>query len=157
MPEPKDITVYPQEAQEYIKELREEARTNRLKVAERDTSVAEALAKITALEATTKSAGETATAFATLQDQHAQALAKAASDQLKASRYKVALEQGLPISLADRLQGDSEDALKADAEELKKFAKATGTRQALDRTTVTDSQVRPQDALKDAIRSQMEE
>lgn len=36
-------------------------------------------------------------------------------------RTKVALQYGLPIDLADRLQGDDEDRLKVDAERLASF------------------------------------
>lgn len=38
-------------------------------------------------------------------------------------RTKVALQYGLPIDLADRLQGDDEDGLKVDAERLASFIK----------------------------------
>ncbi|MGT2744864.1 capsid assembly scaffolding protein Gp46 family protein [Streptococcus phocae subsp. phocae] len=38
-------------------------------------------------------------------------------------RTRVALQYGLPIDLADRLQGDDEDGLKTDAERLASFIK----------------------------------
>lgn len=38
---------------------------------------------------------------------------------------KVALEAGLPPALADRLKGDDEQSLRADAEQLKQFAAAS--------------------------------
>ena len=41
--------------------------------------------------------------------------------KLKALKTKVAMDAGLPADLADRLTGDDEDALKADAEKLASF------------------------------------
>ncbi|HEL0236208.1 TPA: DUF4355 domain-containing protein [Streptococcus equi subsp. zooepidemicus] len=38
-------------------------------------------------------------------------------------RTKIALQYGLPIDLADRLRGDDEDVLRADAERLASFIK----------------------------------
>jgi hypothetical protein len=152
----KDISAYPEEAQNYIKELREESKTNRLKVAERDTAVAQSLQKITELETAAAQSVATSTAYTTLKDQHAQVLVESAKTKLESVRLKLAVENGLPLELADRLTGDTEEALKADAEVLKKFVKATGGRVALDRTTVADKPATERDALRDAIRNKME-
>lgn len=43
----------------------------------------------------------------------------------KEIRLRVAVANGLPIELADRLTGDDEDAIKADAERLASFMKPT--------------------------------
>ncbi|HEM4473905.1 TPA: phage scaffold protein, partial [Streptococcus suis] len=40
-------------------------------------------------------------------------------------RLRVAVAKGLPIELADRLAGDDEEAIKADAERLASFMKPT--------------------------------
>lgn len=47
------------------------------------------------------------------------ALALAQANALLASKYRVALQEGLPADLADRLMGDNEDALREDAARLK--------------------------------------
>ncbi|HGD5500914.1 TPA: DUF4355 domain-containing protein [Streptococcus agalactiae] len=44
-------------------------------------------------------------------------------------RTKVALQYGLPIDLANRLQGDDEDGLKVDAERLASFIKPSQPQQ----------------------------
>lgn len=43
--------------------------------------------------------------------------------QLQAARYKVASAKGIPVTLADRLVGDNEDALIADADALAQLLK----------------------------------
>lgn len=42
---------------------------------------------------------------------------------IETQEEKVALQYGLPIDLANRLQGDDEDGLKVDAERLASFIK----------------------------------
>lgn len=49
---------------------------------------------------------------------------RAARAELEAVKFRVAYEAGLPPDLAERLKGDSEEELKADAEALVKYAKA---------------------------------
>lgn len=50
---------------------------------------------------------------------------KIAGFESKELRTKIALQNGLPLDLAERLQGDDEDTLKADAERLAGYFKAT--------------------------------
>lgn len=68
---------------------------------------------------------ETETSLTTVQTELAQAReqipaleTRATSAEGQALRYRVALDAGLPRSLADRLVGSDEEALKADAEHL---------------------------------------
>lgn len=49
------------------------------------------------------------------------------SEMLKSYRTKAALLAGLPEELADRLTGDTEEALCKDAQKLAGFAKSAGT------------------------------
>lgn len=51
------------------------------------------------------------------------AIAEANKASLQATKYRVALSEGLPIDLADRLVGDDEDELRKDAEKLKALVK----------------------------------
>lgn len=134
----RDISSLDEDTQNYIRSLREEAKTNRLKaseaeakVTERDTAVQAASAKIDELTAkVTESSG--------LQDQYAQALSARAEAELKLTRTTAAIEAGLPHTFAERLQGDSADALKADAEAFKAALGTTPTKTkgevAFDRT-----------------------
>ncbi|KAA9272026.1 DUF4355 domain-containing protein [Streptococcus anginosus] len=46
-----------------------------------------------------------------------------ASYETASLRTRIALQNGLPIDLADRLQGNDEESLKADAERLASFVK----------------------------------
>lgn len=122
----KDISTYPQEIQDYIKELREEAKTNRLaaadlraKVEERDAVVGQANTKLDELNAKITQAQEITTKYSALQDEHAQVTAAHANTQLELARINAARDAKLDLSFADRLKGDSPDALKADAEAFK--------------------------------------
>jgi hypothetical protein len=45
------------------------------------------------------------------------------SSKREAAKFKVGLEAGLPLAIAERLTGDDEDALKADAEKLSELLK----------------------------------
>ena len=59
-------------------------------------------------------------------DQEAtEAQKRAAAAELEAIKYRIAYEAGLPPDLAERLKGSTADELKADAEALAKYAKAT--------------------------------
>lgn len=160
----RDISSLDEDTQAYVRSLREEAKTNRLKASElttklteRDTAVTEASARITELAAKAASADEVRTQYSALQDEHARALAESAKTALDHTRLKVALENGIPHTLASRLKGDDEAALKADALELKGFVSGLGTGAArVDRTTVTDGPLSDEDALKSAIAAQIE-
>ena len=57
---------------------------------------------------------ENGTALKDLQD-------KVKSYETQAVKIRIAHEVGIPYDLAERLTGDSEDAIKADAENLKKY------------------------------------
>lgn len=75
----------------------------------------------TAAEATAK---ETAEKISGLESQLAEALEKNKGYELDALKLKVASEKGLPLEFRDRLNGDTEEALAADAEALSKLVKA---------------------------------
>jgi predicted nuclease with TOPRIM domain len=122
----RDISAYPEDAQAYIKELREEAKNRRLEVSdlntklqERDAVVGQANTKLDELNARIAQAQEITTKFSALQDEHAQTAAAYANTQLELARINAAREAKLDLSFADRLKGDSPDALKADAEAFK--------------------------------------
>lgn len=73
------------------------------------------------LQATIEESGQSKTE----QEQHiAELEAKISGYETEKMRTRVALEYGLPIDMAGRLQGDDENALKADAELLAGFMKA---------------------------------
>ena len=104
-------------SEDYVKSLRQEAagyRTSLRNVeAERDALKTERdtlSAKITEIEAKSGSAD-----------------ALVAAADARALRLEVALEKGLPLALARRLDGNTRDEIVADADELKKLAGATGT------------------------------
>lgn len=138
----KDISAYPQEIQDYIKELRDEAKSRRLgeadlkaKLAERDTLVAQANTKLDELNAKINAGTEIANKYSALQDEHAQTAAAYATTQLELARIQAARDAKLDLSFADRLKGDSPDALKADAEAFKQSLGSVATGSATgDRT-----------------------
>ncbi|MCD8200728.1 MAG: DUF4355 domain-containing protein [Clostridia bacterium] len=51
--------------------------------------------------------------------------AKIQSYEINSVKMKTALEKGLPMDLAERLQGNTEDEIRADAEKLANYAKPT--------------------------------
>lgn len=140
----RDISAYPQEAQDYIRELRTEARDNRLaaadfkaKVEERDAVVGQANTKLDDLNARIAQAQEITTKYSALQDEHAQTTAAHATTQLELARIYAARDAKLDLSFAERLKGDSPDALKADAEAFKQSLGNAGSGPATgDRTNV---------------------
>lgn len=163
----RDISTYPPEAQAYIKELREEAKTNRLKatenlteaqreaqrVLERDQAIALANTKLGELD-TVKSQ------LAALQDAEAQRVSKAANESLTELKLKVAKETGVPEFAAHRLSGADETALKADAEVLKKDLETKAGPATFDRTKTTEARIKPpseHESLRDFIASQLTE
>lgn len=122
----RDISSLDADTQNYIRELREEAKTRRLEVAdlntkiqERDTLVAQANQKLDELNGKVARGQEIATKFSALQDEHAQTTAAYANTQLELARINAAREAKLDLNFADRLKGDSPEALKADAEAFK--------------------------------------
>lgn len=130
----KDISTYPEEIQGYIKELRDEAKNRRLEVAdlntklqERDSLVAQANTKLDELNAKVNQGQEITTKFSALQDEHAQATAALANTQLELARINAARQAKLDLDFADRLKGDTPDALKADAEAFKASLGNAGT------------------------------
>ncbi len=68
------------------------------------------------LEASNQSKADTDKQIADLQE-------KVTGYETEALRTRIALQNGLPIDLADRLQGNDEESLKADAERLASFVK----------------------------------
>lgn len=138
----KDISAYPEEAQAYIRELRDEAKSNRLRAAElagqiqeRDSLVAQANSKLDELTAKANQGAEIANKYSALQDEHAQALAASAETQLRLARIEAARQAKLDLDFADRLKGDSPDELKADAEKFKQSLGLGGSATGLgDRT-----------------------
>ncbi|MBP5170343.1 MAG: DUF4355 domain-containing protein [Oscillospiraceae bacterium] len=69
-------------------------------------------------------AKETAEKISGLEAQLTEALTKNKGYELDALKLKVATEKGLPLEFRDRLNGDTEEALAADAENLSKLFKA---------------------------------
>lgn len=122
----RDISSLDADTQNYIKELREEAKNRRLEVAdlnakvqERDSLVAQANQKLDELNGKVAQGTEIATKFSALQDEYAQTSAAYANTQLELARINAAREVKLDLNFADRLKGDSPEALKADAEAFK--------------------------------------
>lgn len=142
----KDLSHLSDEDQAYIKSLREEAKTNRIKasdlqtaIAERDSAVAEATTKLTDFETKLKAANDVVGKYDTLRDEHAQALVRSETNELQLAKLNAALDAGIPHTFAGRLQGDTVEAIKADALSLKEsIGGQTGRgRVAFDRTNVS--------------------
>ena len=130
----RDISNLDEDTQKYIRELRDEAKNRRLEVAdlntklqERDTVVGQANTKLDELNQKIAQAQEITTKYSALQDEHAQTTAAYANTQLELARINAARASGLDISFADRLKGDSPDALKADAEAFKQSLGSAAT------------------------------
>jgi hypothetical protein len=58
----------------------------------------------------------------------ADAIAKAEAATVAATKYRVALAEGLPADFADRLIGSTEEELREDAERMKALFKPAGTK-----------------------------
>lgn len=69
-------------------------------------------------------------------------------------RTKIALQKGLPFDLADRLVGEDEDSLKADAERLAKFMKPKFTPPI---KSTEPQQIGDDDPLKEMIKNMRQE
>ena len=146
----RDISGLPEDVQTYIKELRDEAKTRRLEVAdlntklsERDSLVAQANTKLDELNAKAAQGQEIATKFSALQDEYAQTTAAYANTQLELARINAAREAKLDLSFADRLKGDTPDALKADAEAFKQSLGGAGASSATGDRTNTNGAAAP--------------
>lgn len=157
----RDISSLDADTQVYIRELREEAKAKRLeaselrtRISERDEAVTAATSRITELSAKAEQADGYMNKYTSLQDEHAQTLAKSEALALDHTRLRVAIDAGLPPNLASRLTGENEEALKADAAELKGFVQATSVR--VDRTNVRDNPQTDQEKLRAAIAAQIE-
>jgi hypothetical protein len=82
------------------------------------------------------------------------AQSEAATAQLEAIRYRVALEQGLPVEIAMRLQGDTLDDLTKDAATLKALLTPTNGTPAMKAGAAPDSAptgTTAEDALRAAL------
>jgi hypothetical protein len=97
---------FPEEAQDYIRRLRQEAAKYR-------NDLKATTGKLKEFEDRDKTEAQK------LADQAAAAERQASESTVKLLRYEVAAATGLPLSLASRLQGSNEAELKADAENLK--------------------------------------
>lgn len=64
---------------------------------------------------------------ATLEQSIADLTNKVSTSELKALKSQIAYERGLPFELANRLTGDDEDALRADADNLSKLVMKRST------------------------------
>lgn len=141
----RDISNLDPDTQGYIKELREEAKNRRLEVADlntkiqaRDSLVAQANQKLDELNGKVAQGTEIATKFSTLQDEYAQTSAAYANTQLELARINAARAAKLDLDFAERLKGDSPEALKADAEAFKQSLSNGGVSHATgDRTNGT--------------------
>jgi len=161
----RDISAYPAEAQEYIRELRDEAKTNRLlatdrlaKISERDEAVATASTRLDELTAKVTAADAVRAQYDSLRDEHAQVLASSASTKLALDRVNIALAAGLPHTFAERLKGDDADALKADAEAFKASLGSAGSGAvAFDKTNTSGANVPELDSVRSAIASHLQQ
>lgn len=145
----RDISHLAEQDQAYIRELREESKTRRLKVSElegklgeRDTAVNQALTRITDLESQIEAGRTIQQNYDTLRDAHAEVLSKADQASLDLLRLNAALDAELPKDFADRLKGSTKEELEADAKTLKEKV-GTGTKPGNSRVsfdrTVSDS------------------
>lgn len=66
---------------------------------------------------------ESETTVKTHEQEVADLTAKLANQETASLRTKIALQNGLPIEFADRIVGDDEESIKADAERLAAFVK----------------------------------
>ena len=80
-------------------------------VTEKENEIEGLKAKITDLESENKSNGES----------YQSMLKELTAVKLGALKQKIALEEGVPIEMADRLTGEDEESLRADAKTIKGF------------------------------------
>jgi len=146
----RDISSLDEDTQKYIRDLRDEAKTRRLEVSdlnaklqERDALVAQANTKLDELTAKATQGQEIATKFSALQDEYAQTSAAHANTQLELARINAARAAKLDLDFADRLKGDTPDALKADAEAFKQSLGNGGVSHATGDRTNTNGAAAP--------------
>lgn len=114
------LETLPTEAQEYIRQLRDEAAKHR-------TNAQTLKTQLQGIEDDQLKANQKWEELAQKrQDRIAELEGQLASQALAMLRVKVAQEVGLPAELAERLQGDDEKALKKDAEAMLKLLKPAG-------------------------------
>ncbi|OFI49691.1 hypothetical protein BG261_02830 [Floricoccus tropicus] len=77
---------------------------------------------------------------------------KANASEMAQLRIKIALSNGLPYDLADRLVGDDESALQSDAERLSGFIKSNGPKPPL-----KSLETNPGDAAKNNLKSMLKD
>jgi len=103
----RSIDSFPEEAQDYIRRLRNEAAGHR-------NELKDVRAKLQQFEDQNKTEQQK------LAERATGAESRLAAAEARALRYEVAAEMGLPLSLAGRLQGTSKEELAADVTALKK-------------------------------------
>ena len=102
----RSIDSFPPEAQDYIRRLRDEA-------AQRRNNEKELSQRLKEFEDANKTEQQK------LEERAAQAEKGLSATQLELQRYKVAAKKGIPLHLADRLRGTTQEELEADADKLK--------------------------------------
>lgn len=103
----RSIDAFPEEAQDYIRRLRQENAKHRNDLKDRDTRLRE-------FEDRDKTDQQRATEAATTAE------SRATAAELKLARYDVAAELDLPLKYASRLNGTTKEELTADAKQLMK-------------------------------------
>ena len=150
MPDENSIDSFPEDAQRMIRELREEAARHRVGKQETSTRATEFEAKYTEAGDLLKAANEKLTSFDTLTEKHEKMLAESATLQDNYNRLQAASEFGISAH-ANRLQGNTLDELKADAESLSKTLGAG--RLPKDPAAGSKPAATPSDALKEQLRN----
>lgn len=107
--------------EDYVRQLREESKARRLEIERLESQLNElkATAQGGPDDDVKKTLNELKAQLKAEQKAREEAAAKAAAAERQALRLKVAADLGLPPALAGRLQGETEDELRADAETLK--------------------------------------
>jgi len=100
------IDSFPEEAQDYIRRLRQEAAGYRNDLKAVNTSLKEYQDR-------------DKTEQQRLEERAATAEKGLSATQLELQRYKVAAKKGIPLNLAERLRGTTQEELEADADKLK--------------------------------------
>ena len=102
----RSIDAFPEEAQDYIRRLRDEAARHRNEAKEARNRAAQ-------LEDQNKTEAQRQA------DQAAADKARADAAEARLLRFEVAAEKGIPLQLAGRLQGSTKEELSADADKLR--------------------------------------
>lgn len=108
-------------SEDYVRQLREESKARRLEIERLESQLNElkATAQGGPDDDVKKTLNELRDQLKAEQKAREEAAAKAVAAERQALRLKVAADFGLPPALAGRLQGETEDELRADAETLK--------------------------------------